>query len=60
VFRQATAALTALALAWLIAPTSALAVNAYITNINGNTVSAIDTATNTVTATIPVGNSPSA
>lgn len=31
---------------------------AYITNFNTNTVSVIDTATNTVTTTIPVGNGP--
>jgi YVTN family beta-propeller protein len=31
---------------------------AYITNINDNTVSVIDTASNTVTATVPVGNGP--
>jgi YVTN family beta-propeller protein len=32
--------------------------NAYITNLGSNTVSVIDTATNTVTATIPVGAEP--
>jgi YVTN family beta-propeller protein/parallel beta-helix repeat protein len=42
---------------------SALAVtpngsSVYVTNIAGGTVSVIDTATNTVTATIPVGGSP--
>ena len=31
---------------------------AYVTNFGGNSVSVIDTATNTVTATIEVGNSP--
>jgi len=31
---------------------------AYITNLNDNTVSVIDTASNTVTATVPVGNFP--
>jgi YVTN family beta-propeller protein len=31
---------------------------AYVTNLLDNTVSAIDTSTNTVTATIPVGNQP--
>ena len=30
----------------------------YVTNLGDNTVSVIDTATNTVVATIPVGNSP--
>ena len=34
------------------------AVRAYITNALGNTVSVIDTATNTVTATVTVGTSP--
>ena len=32
--------------------------NAYITNSGSNTVSVIDTATNTVVSTIPVGGSP--
>jgi YVTN family beta-propeller protein len=31
---------------------------AYVTNNSANTVSVIDTATNTVTTNIPVGNSP--
>src|SRR2546426_5116847 len=31
---------------------------AYITNINDNTVSVIDTASNTVTVLVPVGNLP--
>jgi len=31
---------------------------AYVTNTNSNTVSVIDTASNTVTATIPVGSFP--
>src|SRR5262249_6044593 len=31
---------------------------AYVTNFTSNTVSVIDTATNTVVATVPVGNSP--
>src|SRR3989475_11434648 len=31
---------------------------AYITNLNDNTVSVIDTASNTVTATVPVGTFP--
>jgi YVTN family beta-propeller protein len=35
-----------------------LAQNAYIPNTGSNTVSVIDTATNTVTATIPVGSAP--
>ena len=36
----------------------ALAQNAYITNLDANTVSVIDTTSNTVTATIPVGSIP--
>jgi YVTN family beta-propeller protein len=36
----------------------ARAPQAYITNINDSTVSVIDTASNTVTATVPVGNFP--
>ena len=36
----------------------ALAQNAYITNFNANTVSVIDTTSNTVTATIPGFTSP--
>src|SRR5262249_51856504 len=31
---------------------------AYVTNLNGNTVSVVNTATNTVVATIPVGTQP--
>ena len=34
------------------------AVNAYVTNENSTTVSVIDTASNTITATIPVGRNP--
>ncbi len=57
--RRSTAAVTAFALAWLTAPTSALAVNAYITNVGSGNVSVIDTATNTVIGSpIPVGSSP--
>ncbi len=37
---------------------SAAQVNAYVANENNNTVSVIDTATNTITATIPVGSIP--
>jgi YVTN family beta-propeller protein len=48
----------ALTLACLLAPPSARAQNAYITNQNPNTVSVIDTATDTVIATIPVGVTP--
>jgi len=36
----------------------ALAQNAYITNLDASTVSVIDTTSNTVTATIPVGSGP--
>ena len=36
----------------------ALAQNAYITNLDANTVSVIDTTSNTVTAVIPVGSFP--
>ena len=42
----------------ILASAQALAQNAYITNGFSNTVSVIDTATNTVTATIPVGRFP--
>ena len=48
----------ALTLACLLCPASTRAQNAYITNQNSNTVSVIDTATDTVIATIPVGLSP--
>ena len=42
----------------LLGGAPSLAQNAYITNTGSNTVSVIDTATNTVTATIPVGGEP--
>src|SRR5215470_12939312 len=45
----------ALTLACLLCPASTHAQNAYITNQRSNTVSVIDTATDTVSATIPVG-----
>jgi YVTN family beta-propeller protein len=49
----------ALSLACLFAPASARAQNAYITNFGDNTVSVIDTATNTVVGSpIPVGRGP--
>lgn len=54
--RASCAALT-LAFALLL-PAAANAQNAYITNYNASTVSVIETATNTVTATIPVGRGP--
>jgi YVTN family beta-propeller protein len=50
--RRSFAAITALAC--LVAPASVLAENAYITNLTSANVSVIDTATNTVIATIPV------
>jgi YVTN family beta-propeller protein len=63
--RRSIEAMTVLALASLVAPATTLAQNAYITNnyiINNNggsnTVSVIDTATDTVISTIPVGNAP--
>jgi YVTN family beta-propeller protein len=51
-------AVAAVAIAGLIGSAQALAQNAYITNTPANTVSVVDTSTNTVTATIPVGNTP--
>jgi YVTN family beta-propeller protein len=39
----------------LLGSAQSLAQNAYITNQDSNTVSVINTATNTVTATIPIG-----
>src|SRR5262249_55997018 len=51
--RRSFAAITALAC--LVAPASVLPENAYITNLVSPNVSVIDTATNTVIATIPVG-----
>ena len=47
----------ALTLACLLGPASTRAQNAYITSLN-NTVSVIDTATDTISATIPVGLAP--
>ena len=46
------------ALAGLLGSGQSLAQNAYITNLGSNTVSVIDTKTNKVTATIPVGAGP--
>jgi YVTN family beta-propeller protein len=43
-----------------LASAQVLAQNAYITNFDSNTVSVIDTVSNTVTATIPVGANPMA
>src|SRR5215475_59642 len=46
-------------LAALLTPASTQAQNAYVTNLSSGTVSAIDTATDAVIATIPVGLLPS-
>src|SRR5260370_17602140 len=51
-------AVAAVAIAGLIGSAQALAQNAYITNTPANTVSVVDTSTNTVIATIPVRNTP--
>lgn len=48
-------AVAAFAISCCLASAQALAQNAYITNSSDNTVSVINTATNTVTKTIPVG-----
>src|SRR5258708_10073313 len=48
----------ALTLACLLGPASTRAQNAYITTQSSSTVSVIDTATDTVIATIPVGLTP--
>ena len=50
--------IAAFALAGLLGSGQCLAQNAYITNLNSNTVSVIATKTNTVIATIPVGAAP--
>src|SRR3954464_11231968 len=47
-----------LALSCLMTPASSFAQNAYITNQNSSSVSVIDTATNTVLATVFVGLKP--
>jgi YVTN family beta-propeller protein len=51
-------AVAAVAVAGILASAQTLAQNAYITNALDNTVSVIDTKTNTVTATIPIGVGP--
>ena len=56
--RRLIAAVSAAALAWLVAPTPVLALNAYIPSTVEGSVSVIDTATNTVVATITVGSQP--
>jgi YVTN family beta-propeller protein len=48
--------ITAFAFAGILASAQSLAQNAYITNEGYNTVSVVNTMTNSVTATIPVGN----
>ena len=55
---SALVAIAAFALAGLLGSGQSLAENAYITNLGSNTVSVIDTKTNKVTATIPVGAGP--
>jgi YVTN family beta-propeller protein len=56
--RRSIATVTAAALTWFVAPMPVLALNAYITNSGNNTVSVIDTATDTVVTTINVGANP--
>jgi YVTN family beta-propeller protein len=55
---QSIVAVVAFALVWLAAPLKVHALNAPITNSGDNTVSVIDTTTNTVIATVPVGRDP--
>ncbi len=61
--RRSIAAVTGLALAWLVTPMTAVAQNAYITNQGAypnfsNKVTVIDTTTNKVVTTIDVGLAP--
>src|SRR5438552_3987779 len=61
--RRSIAAVTVLALAWLVTPVPAIAQNAYITNQGvypnfSNSVTVIDTATNAVSASVAVGRHP--
>ena len=51
-------AIAAFAVAGFLGSVGALAQNAYITNLGSDNLSVIATATNTVTATIPVGREP--
>jgi YVTN family beta-propeller protein len=51
-------AITAFAVSCLLGSAQSLAQNAYITNNDSNSVSVINTATNTVIATIPIGYGP--
>jgi len=55
---QLFAAVTTLALAWLVTAAPATAQQAYITNAGDGTVSVINTATDTVVATVTVGTAP--
>ena len=62
--RRSIAAVTGLAVAWLVTPVPAIAQNAYITNQGtypnfSNNVTVIDTITNKVVTTIEVGLAPS-
>jgi YVTN family beta-propeller protein len=50
--------IAAFAVAGVLGSAQSLAQNAYITNANSSNVSVIDTATNTVIATISVGTTP--
>jgi len=50
--------IAAFAFAGILGSAASLAQNAYITNAGSNTVSVIDTSTNQVTTTIPVGSFP--
>ena len=52
-------AIAAFALVGVLGSAPGLAQNAYITNSGANTVSVVNTATNTVIATVPVGSGPS-
>ena len=61
--RRSIAAVTVLALAWLVTPVPVVAQNAYITNQGvypnfSNSVTVIDTTTNKVVTTIDVGLAP--
>ena len=55
---SASVAIAAFAVASVLGSTETLAQNAYITNNQSNNVSVIDTRTNEVTATVPVGGGP--
>src|ERR1700747_3542412 len=53
-----TVLVVSVSVAMVLNTTPADALNAYITNVGANTISVIDTANNTVTATIPSGALP--